>query len=547
MTIAVKNFVAMIVLACALMILLPGSQCLGSDAVFDKTVSDLFEKTEDPVLGEYSTVGDEQPAEIEQVDASIEPESAAPIASPEGQLDKPAVAAIDAKLNKLITVDFIETPIEDVLRMIAQEAGIDIVKSPKVIGMVSATLNNVPVGEALDNILAVHNFGYVKTNSMIRVVPASELVNPNEKMVSKVYRLTYADVTAVSQALGKFISPKGSISMNAGTSNIVVTDTESKVKAIDEFIEEVDRVTEQVVVEVRIYDVTGDGSDNVDIKWNAGRMTENSLGQPVAETTGGGIPYTDDTSNATVPDGIVKQNSTKRTDPFVASSFDRSSGGSFRIGFLNDSLSIDMILSALRAQGFAKLLANPSIMVLDNETANFEIIKEIPYKEQSDTSQGGSLTSTKFKEVGVKLEVTPHITRDGMLRMHIRPEFGIVESLRIGEPPTVNTRRLDTIALLKSGQTVVLGGLKQYETTKDYVKTAILGDIPLLGLLFRSESETVKESELLIFIRPLIITDVPEMAQEQRVILNSTEINSPKYPGNSKLTDESGNYMNRGY
>jgi len=517
-----KQLGMLLVFAGGMMHVMSCGKCFGNEAVVDESVSNVLNQAE-----EFT--------EMEFPKGTAESEAAAT----QEPSDKPAVMAIDIKLSRLITIDFIETPIEDVLRIIAQEADIDIVKSPKVTGLVSATLNNVPVGEVLDNILAVHNFGYVKTNNMIRIVPQADLINTTEKMESKVYRLTYADVTAVAQALDKFISAKGSISVNPGTSNIVVTDTESKVKAIDDFIEEVDRVTEQVVVEVRIYDVTGDGSEDLDIEWNAGRMTENSFGQPVAESTGNGIQYNKDTINSDVPDGIVKQNSTKRTDPFTAASFDETNGGSIRLGFLNDSVSIDMLLSALHAEGFAKLLANPSIMVLDNETAKFEIVKEIPYKEESDTSQGGKLTSTKFKDVGVKLEVTPHITRESMLRLHIMPEFGIVEDLsRLDGAPTVNTRRLDTIALLKSGQTVVLGGLKQYETTKDYLKTPILGDIPLLGLLFRSESETVKESELLVFIMPMIISNVPELNKEQATILGKTAIRSPKYPGDSKLTDE---------
>ena len=184
-------------------------------------------------------------------------------------------------------------------------------------------------------------------------------------------------------------------------------------------------------------------------------------------------------------------------------------------------------------------------MVIDKETANFEIVKEIPYKEESQSSQGGSLTSTKFKPVGIKLEVTPHITRDDMLRMRIAPEFGIAEE-QIRNPvtqepivPTVHTRRLDTMALLRSGQTVVLGGLKQYETTKNYWKTPILGDLPLLGAIFRSESETAKASELLIFIRPYIIKDVPKMKIDEQKIMSMTQTPVPQYPGSPYLSDES--------
>jgi type IV pilus assembly protein PilQ len=424
------------------------------------------------------------------------------------------VSELDAKLAQKITVDFSETPIEDVLRIVAMEANIDVVKSPSVTGLVNATLNNVPVGEVLDNILAVHGYGYIRTKNMIRVVPKSELVSAVEKIISRVYRITYADVKEVEKAVAKIISDNGSVSANPGTSNIIVTDVESRIEAVDLFLDEVDRVTQQVIVEVRIYDVTDNENFNLDMKWDAGRMTLNSAGEPVAQSTGGGITYVDELApGGSAPGGPPAQASTKRTDPYTAGSFDRTNGGQIRLGVFNDSISIDMLFSMLHSQGYAKLLANPSIMVLDNETAHFEIVEEIPYKDVQESSGGGSMTTTEFKEVGVQLEVTPHITREEMLRLHIMPEFGISEEQErnpvTNEPivPTVHTRRLNTIALLQSGSTVILGGLKQYKSSKDYYKTPVLGDTPLLKHLFRSETESMSVTELLIFITPVIVKE----------------------------------------
>ena len=449
-----------------------------------------------------------------------------------------AQSPIDEKLVKLISIDFVDTPIEDVLRMISQFADIDMIKSPEVTGTVNARLSNVPVGEALENILAVHGFAYIKTNTMLRVVPQSQAVNVAEKITSKVYRITYADVKSVAVAIKGYVSDQGRVSVNVGTSNIAVTDTESRIKAIDQFLEEVDRVTEQVIVEVRIYDISGDSSLNLDVQWNAGTETNNTAGEQVYQTTGAGISYVDELSRGEAPAGTAIQ-STK--DPFAAASFDKTEGGAIRLGFLNDGFSLDMSLSMLHSEGLAKLLANPRILVLDNETATFEIVEEIPYKEESETSQGGSLTSTQFKDVGIKLEVTPHITRDQMLRMRIVPEFGIAED-QVRNPitqepivPTVNTRKLDTIALLRSGQTVVLGGLKRFETTKDYWKAPILGDLPLLAPIFRSESETKTESELLIFIRPIIVPGECKMNKEEEDILESISYPKPEFTGRNLM------------
>ena len=442
------------------------------------------------------------------------------------------LSAVQVQMEQKISVDFSETPIDDVIRMLAKQADVDIVKSPLVIGDVTATLTDIPLSEALDNILAAHGYGYIATENMIRVVPRSELTSIIEKIVTRIYRITYADVNAVETALTKFISAKGSISSNQGTSNIIVSDTESKIEAIDEFIEEIDRITQQVLVEVRIYDVTDSEDFDLDIEWNAYRNIETGDGLLYGPDTGSSLnspPMPTDSSGS--PVDLVGP--TKRTDPFAAGSWDKSNGGAVRLGFLNDSLTVDVLLTMLHKQGNAKLLANPSIMVLDNETATFEIIQEIPYKEETSTGMGGQLTSTEFKDVGVKLEVIPHITRDNMLRLHIMPEFGVAEEQLTNpitnEPivPTVNTRKLDTVALLRNGQTVVLGGMKKREVVKNLWKTPLLGDLPFIKNLFRSESETVKNSELLVFITPRILDEASMLPREIEVY-ELTEIRNAK-------------------
>ena len=167
--------------------------------------------------------------------------------------------------------------------------------------------------------------------------------------------------------------------------------------------------------------------------------------------------------------------------------------------------------------------------MLDNETALFDIVTEHPYVER--TISGTQITETvKFKEVGVKLEVTPKITRDGMLRLHILPEFGVfVERVELAtsDVPVVDTRKVNTIALVQDGQTVVLGGLRKKDTTQNVYKVPLLGDLPLLGGLFKSETEAMIMSELVVFITPRIITQ-PVLSLDEEEILEDTRIIRPK-------------------
>lgn len=454
---------------------------------------------------------------------------------------KKAQIPLQQRLLKTVSVDCINTPIEDVIRMMGEQANVDILKSPTVTGNVTATLTNVPLLEALNNILAVHGYGCVVDRNMIRVAPMDEIAQKGEILDSRVYRITYANVAEVENALKKFISKRGSISSNPGTSNIIVTDTSSTIKAIDTFIDEIDRITPQVMVEVRIYDIQTTEGFDLSPDWSLGRnnpITTVDIDEVANTTTK--VRTTDTTTKQT---NTAWQSSNageaaasytyKKSNPFVGGSFDVDSGGTIRVGLL-DTINLEMTLALLHKDVGAKLLANPRILVLDNETAEFEIISEIPYTEESDTSAGGSLTSIEFKEVGTKLKVTPHITRDGMIRLQIAPEFGVVTekgvktaATPLGTVPTVDTRKIDTKALVRDGQSVVIGGLRKRTVNQTIKKVPFLGDLPLMGNLFADISEETVTSELLIFITPKIVIE-PTLSPEELLGLEATNIPNPR-------------------
>lgn len=415
---------------------------------------------------------------------------------------------LEQNMQKEITIDLRDTPIDDVIRVLADQADVDIIKSPNVIGNVTATLTNVPLEEALRNILAAHGYGYVLDKNMIRVAPLSEINESSEALVNRVYRITYADVTDVETALKKFISSRGAISASIGTSNIIVSDTESRIKAIDTFLEEIDRITPQVLVEVRIYDITSREQLDLGIEWSANRTGTGVTGDPAGITN----PFI----------AGLSSNTTTKTGSDLT--------GALRFGWLTPNIDIDVLLKAQHEVVEAKLLANPRILVLDNERALFDIITEQPYIERTITD--GSITETvKFKDIGVKLEVTPHIARDDMIRLHIMPEFGVlVERLTLAtsDVPVVDTRKVNTIALLKSGQTVVLGGMRKKDVSKQVNKVPLLGDLPLLGFLFRSEGEDTATTELVVFITPKIINDQPIMTPDECKTYQATNFSAPE-------------------
>jgi type IV pilus assembly protein PilQ len=477
------------------------------------------------------------------------------------------------KLRTKITYSCTELPIETVLMELAEQAKIDIVKSPKVTGNVTVKVTDVPLEEALSNILAAHDYTYIATETMVRVVPLSEIVAARERLVTRIYQITYADANEVAGALRNFVSPQGRIALNKGTSHIIITDTEDKIKGIDKFIEQIDHMTKQLLVEVRIYDITTSEGFELGAEWHAGRnapLTADTLILPDEVTTtefsedrtdtrygterGDPTAYIDErdedstTTETTYinPPAIITN---RRRKPFVGGSFDSIRGGTLRFSVLNDAVDIDLALSMLHKEVEAELLANPRVLVLDNETANFEIVREVPYRELLQVAREDPITYTEFKDIGVQLKVTPHIARDGMIRLHIVPAFGVLVSQdaigvqagivrnELGIPtvdnrmvlgvPTVDTRRADTTAMIRDGQTIVIGGLRKRETTKDISKVPLLGDMPLIGGLFRSETESVQTNELVVFITTRIVTEAVLSESEQQ-LLEATEFTMPQ-------------------
>jgi type IV pilus assembly protein PilQ len=482
------------------------------------------------------------------------------------------------RLQTKITYSCIDLPIDTVLMELAEQAKIDIVKSPKVTGNVTVKVTDVPLEEALSNILAAHDYTYIATESMIRVVPLSEIVAAREPLVTRIYRITYADANDVATALHNFMSPQGKVALNKGTSHVIVTDTESRIKGIDKFIEEIDQATPQVMVEVRIYDITSQEGFELSPEWSVGRnapytadtiilpdeVTKTEIGgsdawqdrtNKIVGTERGAVDnYTDTMTEHTWNDASTKTETkyinppailtNVRRKPFVGGTFDRINGGTLSFSLLDDAVDIDFALSVLHQQVEAKLLANPRVLVLDNETAHFEIVREIPYRELEQVARQGPITYTAFKNVGVHLQVTPHIAKDGMIRLHIVPEFGVLVSqdalkVLIGQDktgqdafqnvlgvPTVDIRRADTTAMVKDGQTIVIGGLRKRETTKDLSKVPVLGDIPIVGGLFQSETESKVTRELVVFITPRIVTE-PVLSENEKKQFDATEFAGP--------------------
>jgi len=472
-------------------------------------------QADEPAPQTEQTVQAEQPAPTEQ---------AAPSEPTDNKEKKEALTDLERRMKKVVCIDVNEVPIATVIRQLSDQVDVDLIMSPKVTGNVTVSLTEVSLEEALRSILDVHGAAFIPGENIIRIVPREELPEINERLVTETFEIIYADVTQVVKALDKFKSAQGSVSSIEGTSHIIVTDTESKIREVTALLVKIDRIIPQVLVEVRIYDITSKDNLDLGVEWNAGRRTNvNSssliMNDDIVVDKGGTDTYISSITKPAVIAGFEGPTS-KTADATL---------GFLRFGILDRHVNIDAQLRAEKENINAKLLANPRILVVDNVEATFDIVTEHPYVEKTITS--GSVTeSVKFKTVGVKLVVTPHVARNDMLRLLIAPEFSVlVERVTVSSSnvPVVDTRKVRTVALVKDGQAVVLGGLKKKETSQQVNKVPVLGDIPILGHLFRFEGEATVNTELVVFITPRIIMD-PSLSEHEMEALEVTKFSAPK-------------------
>jgi len=451
---------------------------------------------------------------------------------------KEILTDLEQRMQKKITIDVNDVPIGLVVRQLADQVEVNLIKSPAVTGNVTVSLKDVTLQEALRSILDVHGAGFITGENVIRILSRDEMPQISERLVTETFQIVHVDVAEVVKALEKFKSPQGSVSYIEGTSHIIVTDTESKVRDITNLLYKIDGVTPQILVEARIYDITSKDNLDLGVEWGASRRTN---------LTG--------TANTIVNDDFVVEKGgndtyvSSITDPAVFAGFEGASNktaettlGFLRLGVLNDHINIDAQLRAEQEDIDAKLLANPRILVLDNQEALFDIVTEHPYIERTITSSG--ITETvKFKEIGVKMVVTPHITSNHALRLHILPEFSVlVERVTVATSnvPVVDTRKFDTTAVVKDGQTVVLGGLRKKDTTQQTNKVPMLGDLPIVGNLFKFDGEATVINELVIFITPRIMEEL-EMTESEKEAYSITGFSGPKpntTKAEKKMTDQ---------
>ncbi len=319
----------------------------------------------------------------------------------------------------------------------------------------------------------------------------------------KTHHVAAADMM---QLLGAVLSPDGKATVMIKEDRLLVVDYAENLQMVQEVVRRADRPRPQVVIQALIYDISLKDLEELGINWHS--VTNGSLaGNSVS--AGGGV-----TGGGVLNAGTGSLVNSVTTIPFA----EGSAGGTFTLYSLGNNFSMAAVAMALQNASDSRLLASPNVTVLDNELATIQSVSEIPFQQLTQTAAGGNIGTTAFKEAGITLDVTPKIGNDGTIEMRVRPEFSRLTGFTPGDnQPIIDKRVATTNVRIADGQTFVIGGLRQRSDVGDFKGIPFLKDVRVIGPLFRSRQTDIRESELMVFIRPTIIGYGPPLCdREQR-------------------------------
>lgn len=442
--------------------------------------------------------------------------------------------------GKKISLDFQDIGVRQVLQLLGDFTGTNIVAADNVQGNITLRLKDVPADQALDMILKTKNLDKRRNGNVIWVAPMAD-INKAEKeeadaiaqsiklapIQTENMRLSYAKASDVlklldkareearkyanggnsdttignSWALESLLSPRGSAVADDRTNTLIINDTAKNLDKIRKMIELLDVPVKQVMVEARVVRATTDFSKELGVKWGAyGTRDNNKFLIGGSETT-----LWDLKGERTETGGF---NITRPNNLSVDLGVTTQGASSIAFGLLGlDNFRLDLELSALQADGHGEVISTPKVLTADKQKATIKTGQEIPY--QTVSSSGGQTTvTTAFKEAVLQLDVIPSITPDGKVQLQLNVTNDSAAGYAQNGEIILNKNEVNTNVLVNDGETVVLGGVFEHTNTKTETKVPFLGDLPAVGRLFRKDVKNENKKELLIFVTPKIVNDM---------------------------------------
>ena len=420
-------------------------------------------------------------------------------------------------VGRRISLDFQMADISNVLRLIAEVSGFNIVVGEGVKSKVTMKLVGVPWDQALDMLLKMNNLGMIREGNIVWIdslaniakqqdeeARAKESKSKAEDLVTRVIYVQNIAAQELQTTLRQYISPRGLMQVNQASNALVVRDTESQVVAFAELVRSLDLQVPQVQIEARIVQADTSYSRSLGVQWGISNTATSANGTGSSffgNPTGGFSEQQLDTKGTITRSFLVNL-------PAAVSGLSSVPGAGFTFGKIGtrDGFSLDLRLSAGELLGLTKVIAAPKITTLDKREAKISQGESIPF--QTTSLQG---TQTTFVDANLELQVTPQITsRDPkeplkQVLLKIRATRNAVGARSNPAGPSIDKREATTQVLVIDGETMVIGGIFVDTQTNTVAGLPYLSRIPVLGWLFKNKTETVSKQELLIFLTPSIV------------------------------------------
>jgi len=480
------------------------------------------------------------------------------------EVSSPAVAAaaIDAQggeveegyVGKPVTFNFQDIPVRTVLQLIAEESGLNVVAADTVVGNVTLRLINVPWDQALQIVLRAKNLDQRRDGNVVWIAPQAEIASYEQAkadarlaleqrsaLATEYIPINYGNAEEIAKLLtddskkagggganagtqsSGFLSARGSVSFDRRTNTLLLNDTPEKIAEIKALIAILDRPVDQVLIEARIVIASEDFARELGAKFGVSGGYEDNHGNII--TSAGSAAGADRLANVALNNRFNGQSSGLPVGapggigggilaPALADRLNvnlpvTSPTGAIGFAILGAHHLIDLELSALESEGRGEVVSSPRVITSNQREATIKQGDEIGYLTLQQ-AQGGGIPqfTTAFKEVLLELTVTPTITQDGRVYMALavsKDEVSGFLSSPQGDVPQIAKSEITTAVLVNDGQTVVIGGVYEFRSQEDLQKVPFLGDVPVLGNLFKKKGRSSGKAELLIFVTPKVL------------------------------------------
>ncbi|MFH2202516.1 MAG: type IV pilus secretin PilQ [Elusimicrobiota bacterium] len=424
-----------------------------------------------------------------------------------------------------ITLDFDNTNIQDILKLLAVKAKVNVVYGPDVTGALTLHLSDVPFNEAFMTVLSMQGLVVAQVGqNILRIMTPITMSKERASAVTqtRVIHLNYVKAADVKKALDSVRTAEaraGVVNFDEYTNSLIITDSLDGIAAAERLLAELDVRPRQVMIECKLVEVILSKDFNVGIEWDYFSVDQSKQfgqqGWDVIGTVanplvvGGAVarPF-DNNAQLNAVGTAIPGAGGRGTGVFLPAT---NVFGAFTYGRITNNYFLNATLTAAASRGKAKVLSDPKISALNGEKASIDITTNIPYVT-SETVQGATPTTTEkvsYTVTGIKLEVTPNINSDGSITLEIKPEVSQPSTVASAAGGTgaisTDSRSAQTTVHVNDGDTIVIGGLISDTESENIAKIPLLGDIPILGWLFKKKTNVRNRTELLIFVTSKIV------------------------------------------